>query len=117
MVSSMLLGKSGETAQQRMKGLAKVEMMPSCGCVWCETKVRCCKEQYCIRTWNVRFMNQSKLNVVKQEIERVNSNILGISELKWTEIGEFNSDDHCIYNCEQESSRRNRIALRVNRRI
>ena len=117
LVSNMVLGKSGETAQQRMKGLAKVEMMPSCGCVWCETKVRCCKEQHCIRTWNVRFVNQSKLDVVKQETERVNSNILGISELKWTEIVEFNSDDHYIYNCEQESSKRNRIALRVNRRI
>ena len=61
------------------------------------SKVRCCKEQYCIGTWNVRSMNQGKLEVVKQEMARVNVNILGISELKWTGMGEFNSDDHYIY--------------------
>ena len=61
------------------------------------SKVRCCKEQYCIGTWNVRSMNQGKLEVVKQEMARVNLNILGISELKWTGMGEFNSDDHYIY--------------------
>ena len=60
-------------------------------------KVRCCKEQYCIGTWNVRFMNQGKLEVVKQETASVNVHILGISELKWTGIGEFNSDDRYIY--------------------
>ena len=54
----------------------------------------CCKEQYCIGTENVRSMNQGKLEVVKQEMARVNINILGISELKWTGMGEFNSDDH-----------------------
>ena len=53
-------------------------------------------EEYCTGTWNVRSMNQSKLEVVKQEMARVNVNILGISELKWTGIGEFKSDDHCI---------------------
>ena len=57
------------------------------------SKVQCCKEQYCIGTWNVRFMNQGKLEVVKQEMTRVNINILGISELKWTRMGEFNSDE------------------------
>ena len=67
------------------------------------SKVRCCKEQYCIGTCNVRSMNQGKLEVVKQEMARVNINILGISELKWTGMGEFNSDDHYIYDCEQES--------------
>ena len=61
------------------------------------SKVRCCKEQYCIGTWNVRSMNQGKLEVVKQEMARVNADILGISELKWTGMGEFNSDDHYIY--------------------
>ena len=61
-----------------------------------ESKVRCCKEQYCIGTWNVRSRNQGKLEVVKQEMARVNIYILGISELKWTGIGEFNSDDHYI---------------------
>ena len=55
-------------------------------------KVRCCKEQYCIGTWNVRSMNQGKLEVVKQEMVRVNVDILGINELKWTGMGEFNSD-------------------------
>ena len=64
-----------------------------------ESKVRCCKEQYCIGTWNVRSMNQGKLDVVKQETARVNVDILGISELKWTGMGEFNSDDHHIYYC------------------
>ena len=62
-----------------------------------ESKVRCCKEQYCIGIWNVRSMNPSKLEVVKQEMTRVNIDILGISELKWTGMHEFNSDDHYIY--------------------
>ena len=79
------------------------------------SKVRCCKEQYCIGTCNVRSMNQGKLEVVKQEMARVNVNILGISELKWTGIGEFNSDDHCIYYCGQESLRRNGVAIMVNK--
>ena len=80
-------------------------------------KVWCCKEQYCIGTWNVRSMNQGKLKVVKQEMARVNIDILGISELKWTGIGEFNSDDHYIYYCGQESLRRNGVALIVNKRV
>ena len=63
------------------------------------SKVRCCKEQYYIGTSNVRSMNQGKLEVVKQEMAGVNVNILGISELKWTGMGEFNSDDHYIYYC------------------
>ena len=66
-----------------------------------ESKVQCCKEQHCIGTWNVRSMNQDKLEVVKQEMARVNIDILEISELKWTRIGEFNSDDHYIYYCGQ----------------
>ena len=81
------------------------------------SKVRCCKEQYCIGTWNVRFVNQGKLEVVKQEMARVNMDILGISELKWTGMGEFNSDDQCIYYCGQESLRRNGVAIMVNRRV
>ena len=68
-----------------------------------KSKVRCYKEQYCIGTWNVRSMNQGKLEVVKQEMSRVNINILGISLLKWTRMGKFNSDDHYIYYCGQES--------------
>ena len=74
------------------------------------SKVQCCKEQYCIGTWNVRSMNQSKLEVVKQEIESVNTNILGINGLKWTGMGGFNSDDHYIYYCGQESLRRNGVS-------
>ena len=69
-------------------------------------KVRCCQEQYCIGTWNIRSMNQGKLEVVKPEMARVNVDILGISELKWTVMGEFNSDYHYIYYCGQESLRR-----------
>ena len=81
------------------------------------SKVRFCKEQYCIGTWNVRSMNQDKLEVVKQEMARVNVDILGISELKWTGMGEFNSDDHFIYYCGQESLRRNGVAIMVNKRV
>ena len=81
------------------------------------SKVRCCKEQYCIGTWNVRSMNQGKLEVVKQEMARVKINILGISELKWTRMGKFNSDDHYIYYCGQESLRRNGVAIMVNKRV
>ena len=71
--------------------------------------VRCYKEQYCIGTWNVRSMNQGKLEVVKQETAKVNIDILGISELKWIGMGEFNSDDHYIYYCG--------VAIIVNKRI
>ena len=80
-------------------------------------KVQCCKEQYCIGTWNVRYMNQGKLEVVKQEMAGVNADILGISELRWTGMGEFNSDEHYIYYCGQESLRRNGVAIMVNKRV
>ena len=80
-------------------------------------KVRCCQEQYCIGTWNIRSMNQGKLEVVKPEMARVNVDILGISELKWTVMGEFNSDYHYIYYCGQESLRRNGVAIMDNRRV
>ena len=81
-----------------------------------ESKVWCCKEQYCIDTWNIRSMNQGKLNMVKQETARVNIEILEISELKWMGMGRFNSDDHYIYYCRQESLRRNGGALIVGKR-
>ena len=81
------------------------------------SKVWCCKEQYCIEIWNVRSTNQGKLEVVKQERTRVNVNILGISELKWTGMGEFNSDDHYIYYCGQESFRRKGVAIVVKKRV
>ena len=80
-------------------------------------KVQCCKEQYCIGIWNVRSMNQGKLEVVKQVMVRVNIDILGISKLKWTAMGEFNSDDHYIYHWGQESLRRNGVAIMVNKRV
>ena len=81
------------------------------------SKVQCCKEQYRIGTRNVRSMNQGKLEVVKQEMVRVNINILGISKIKWTRMDEFNSDDHYIYYCGQESLRRNGVAIIVNKRV
>ena len=81
------------------------------------SKVQCCKEQYCIGTWNVRSMNQGKLEVVKQDMARVNVDILGINELKLTGMGEFNSDDHYIWYCGQESLRRNGVAIIVNKRV
>ena len=81
------------------------------------SKVRCCKEKYCIGTWNVKFLNQGKLEVIKQEMARVNVEILGISELKWTGMGEFNSDDHYIYYCGEESHGGNGIAIIVKKRV
>ena len=81
------------------------------------SKVQCCKEQYCIGTWSIRSMNQGKLELAKQEMARVNSDTLGISELKWTGMGELNSNDHCIYYCGQESLRRNGVAIMVNKRV
>ena len=81
-----------------------------------EIKVRCYKEQYCIGTWNGRCMNQGKLDVVKLEMAGLNTDLLGISELKWMEMGELNSDDHYIYYCRQESLRRNGVVLIINKR-
>ena len=81
------------------------------------SKVRCYKQQYFIGTWNVRSMNQGKLEVAKQEMAKVNVNILGISKLRWTGMGEFNSDDHYIYYCGQESLRRNGVVIIVNNRV
>ena len=114
----MLLEKSREKAPEGMK---KLSQSGNNAQVWIylvmKVKVQCYKEQYCIGTWNIRSMNQSKLEVVKQEMARVNTDILGISELKWTGMGEFNSDDHYIYYCGQESLRRNGVALTVNKRV
>ena len=81
------------------------------------SKVLHCEEQYCIGTWNVRSTNQDKFEVVKQGMARVNIDILGNSELKWTGMGEFNSDDHYVYYCGQESLRGNGVALIVNERV
>ena len=79
------------------------------------SKVQCCKEKYCIRIWNVRSMNQGKLEVVKQEMARVNIDILGIRKLKCTGMGEFDSNDHYIHYSGQESLRRNGVAIMVNK--
>ena len=95
----------------------KQKQHPVVGVTGDRSKVQCYKEQYCIGTWNVMSMNQGKLEVVKQEMARVNVNILGISELKWSAMGEFNSDDHYIYYCGQESLRRNGVAIMVNKRV
>ena len=73
--------------------------------------------KHCLRKWNVRSMSQGKLEVVKEEMTRVNVDILGVSELKYTSMGEFNSNDHCIYYCGQQSLRRNGVALTVNKRV
>ena len=81
----------------------KQKELPVVGVTGDRSSVQCCKEQYCIETWNVKSMNQGKLEVVKQEMARVNVDILGNSKLKWTGMGEFNSDCHYIYYCGQES--------------
>ena len=82
-----------------------------------ETKVQCCKEQYCRGTWNIRSVNQGKSDMVKQEMTRANVHILGKGELKWTGMGKFNSGDHYIYYPGQESLGRNAVALLVNNRL
>ena len=114
----MLLESSGGITPDRMKGWSQSKIQhPAVDGTGDRSKIRCCKEQYCIGTWNVRSMNQGKLEVVKQEMATVNINILGIRELKWTGMGKFNSDDHYIYYCGQESLRRNGVAIIVNKRV
>ena len=76
----------------------------------------CSIEQYSIGTWKVWSMNQGKLDLVKHEMARVNIDILGIGELKWTRMGEFNSDDHYIYYCGQESLRKNGVTIIINQK-
>ena len=95
----------------------KLNQCPVVGVTGNGSKTWCCKEQYCIGTWNVRSMNQNKLEVVKKGMASMDINILGISELKWTGMGEFNLDNHDIYYCGQESLRRNGVSLIVNKRI
>ena len=80
-------------------------------------KIQCYKEQYSIGPWNVKSMNQGKLEVVKHEMARVNINLQGISELKWNGVGEFNSDDHYFYYSGQESLRRNGVAIMINKTV
>src|SRR5574337_1314167 len=115
----MLLEISGEINNSRKnEGMEpKQKQYPVVDVTSDRSRVRCCKEQYCIGTWNVRSMNQGKLEVVKQEMAGVNIDILGISKLKWTGMREFNSDDHYIYYFRQESLRRNGVAIMVNKRV
>ena len=113
----MLLEISGEITPERMKRQPKQKRHPVVDVTGNGSKVQCYKEQYCIGSWNVRSMNQGKLEVVKQEMARMNVDILGISKLKWTGMGEFNSDDHYIYYCGQEYLRRNGAAIIVNKRV
>ena len=109
---NILLDISGEiTSEKKEEMEPKQKQHPVVDVAGNGNKVQCCKEQYCNGTWNVR----SRLEVVKQEMARVNIDILGISKLKWTGIGEFNSDDHYIYYCGQESLRRNGEAIMVNK--
>ena len=118
-VSNMLLGKTttnsfrkNEAAGSKWKQHSVVDVSGD------ESKIQCCKEQYCIGTWSARSMNQGKLDVVKQEMSRLNVNILGIIELKWTGMGGFNSNNHYIYYCGQESLGRNGVvAPTVNKRV
>ena len=115
----MLLEIGGEITPEGMKRLSQSGNNAHC-CVDIsggESEVRCCKKLYCMGTWNVKSVNQGKLEAVKQEMARVNINILGISELKWTRMGEFNSDDHCIYYCGHEYFKRNGAVFIVNRRV
>ena len=88
--------RKNEEAKPKQKRCPVVDMSGG------EIKIQCCKEQYYMGTWNVRFMNQAKLDVVKQEMARVNIDILEISELKWTQMGKFNSEDHYIYYSGQD---------------
>ena len=114
----MLLEISGEITPERMKGWSQSKKQhPVVDVTGNRSRVRCCKEQYCVGTWKFRSMNQGKLEAVKQEMARVKVDILGMSELKWTRMGEFNSGNHYIYYCGQESLRRNGVAITVNKRV
>ena len=103
--------RKNEEMEPRQKQCAVVDMTGD------GSKDKCCKEQHCMGTCNVRSMNRGKLEVVRKEMARVNMDILGISELKWTGMGEFNSDDHYIYYSGQEFLRRNGVSLIINKRI
>ena len=110
-------GDQWKNNSRKTEGMEPKEQYPVVDVTSDRSKVQCCKEQYCIGTWNVRSMNQGKLEVVKQELARVKVDFLGISELKWTGMDEFNSDDHYIYYGGQESLRRNGVVIMVNKRV
>ena len=105
-------GEQWRNSSRKNEGMEpKQKQYPAVDVTDDRSKVQCCKEQYCIGIWNVRSMNQGKLEVVKQDMARVNVKFLGMSELKWTGMGEFNSDDYYIDYLGQESLRRNGVAL------
>ena len=113
----MLPEISGEITPENEEMEPKQKQHPVVHVTGDGSKIRCYKQQYCIGTWNVRCMNQGKLEVVKQEMARMNTGLLGVSELKWPRTGEFNSDNHYVYYCGQESLRRNGAALIANKRV
>ena len=113
----MLLEISGDNSRKNEETEPKQKQHPVVNGTGDRSKVQCCKEQYFIGIWNVRSMNQGKLEEVKQKMTRENTNILGISELRWTGMSEFNSDDHYIYYCGQESLRRNGVSIIVNKKV
>ena len=113
----MLLEISGERTPERMKGWSQSKNNTHLWMGLVKEARSNVVSQYCIGTWNVRFMSQGKLEVVKQEMARMHVDIVGIRERKQTGMGEFNSDDHYIYYCGQESLRRNGVAIMVNKRV
>ena len=111
-------GDQWRNNSRKNKGMEpKQKQYPAVGVTGDRSKVQCYKEQYCIGTWNVRSMNPGKLEVDKQEMARLNVDSLGISELKWTGMGDFNSVDHYIYYCGQEFLRKNGVAMMVNKSL
>ena len=113
----MLLETSRNNSRKNEGMEPKQKQYPAVDGTGDRSKVQCCKEQHCIGTWNVSAMNQDTLDVVKQEMARVNVNILGNSEIKWMGMGVFNLEDHYIYYCGQESLRRNVTAVTVNKGV
>ena len=118
-VSDILQGKKGELliALERMKRLGQSGSDAQLWMSGDENKIWCCKEQYFMGTWNIRSMNQGKLDTVKQDMVRININILGSSELRWMGMGKFNSNDRYIYYCGQESHRSSGVILIINKGI
>ena len=116
-VPNILLIQWRNNSRKNEETEPKQKQCPVVGVTGVGSKLQCCKEQYCIGTWNVRFMDQGRLKVVKQEMAIVNINILGISELKWIGMGEFNLDDRYIYYSGQESLRRNGVPIIVNKKV
>ena len=119
-VSNVLLGKSRGQLLSSRKNKTVGSKQEWCSVVAVSgsgSKVQCYKDQYCIVNWNVRSMSQFTLDVIKQEMARVNINILEVSELKWTGMGEFNENDDYIYYCGQELLRRNGVALIINKTV